>query len=122
MNNCALGEKTQRILRIKSFDNLEIKIIANQFNGRFLFFKRHQNEFIRLATRLACISFWGAISTTIFAIVSPILGIDISFHNIGDYHFSISWPVMLDSLKKFQKKLRSKTVAATGNLFKFGPL
>jgi hypothetical protein len=122
MNNCVLGDKTQRILGIESQDNLEIKIITNQFNGRFLFYKRHQNEFIRLATRLVCISFWGAISTGIFAIVSPILGIDISFHNIGNYHFSIPWPVMLDSLKKFKKKLRIETVAATANLFKCGLL
>lgn len=95
VNACAIGSETQRILRVKQEELVDIKAVRNQAWGRYKFFKNHQNIWVRIAVRVVGLAILGWVS----ALIASFSGI--SIWNCPDGHsiYSLPWPMITRILK-----------------------
>ena len=94
-NACAIGSETQRILRIKQEEFVDIKAERSQVWGRYQFYKTHHDIWVRIGVRLAGLALLGWVS----AMIASFSGI--SVWNCPDGHsiYSLPWPMITRILK-----------------------
>ena len=94
-NACAIGSETQRILRVKQEESVDIKVVRNQAWGRYKFYKTHHDIWVRIGVRVAGLAILGWVS----AMIASFSGI--SIWNCPDGHsiYSLPWPMITRILK-----------------------
>jgi len=94
-NACAIGSETQRILRVKQEESVDIKVVRNQAWGRYKFYKTHHDMWERIGVRVAGLAILGWVS----AMIASFSGI--SIWNCPDGHsiYSLPWPMIARILK-----------------------